>query len=196
MGNLLSTNDTDEPEPIKLIPEDGRTILCQHNHSCMQNSKKGFSRTFKWCLVLKVILSGLINISKVKSARMFYDKILSWNANKDSFRFAAVFALINSAYKGILCLLRRILQGRIGEISVDKIAAPIAGFLAGLLISFDSKGRRSFLAILMLSRLVDVVQALFIKVTKNKIRKEDHQTERSFNRNDFGLFLWILCSVY
>ena len=123
---------------------------------------------------MKVILSGLINIGKIKNASMFYDKILSWKANKDNLRFAAVLALINSAYKGILCFLRRILPRIVGENSVDKIAAPVAGFMAGLLISFDSKGRRTFLAIQILSRLADVIQSLFIKATEKRFRKEEH----------------------
>ena len=55
---------------------------------------------------------------------------------------------MNAVYKFSLCILRRILKS-------DKLAAPIAGFLAGLTSIIDIKNRRKFLMILLLSRASD-----------------------------------------
>lgn len=58
-------------------------------------------------------------------------------------------AAMNGVYKFVLCVLRHLLKS-------DKLAAPIAGFCAGLCCMFDSDRRRRLLLMLMLSRLTEV----------------------------------------
>jgi len=55
----------------------------------------------------------------------------------------------NSAYKVILCLLRRFVSLN------DKINAPIAGFVSALTLLLDIKSRRMLMAVLLVSRCGD-----------------------------------------
>jgi hypothetical protein len=85
-----------------------------------------------------------------------------------SSKFALFVALLNSIYKMVLCLLRRValkiirLRKTRGfcvkdlKKNVDKYCAPLAGFCAGLTLILDSNStRRSMIAVTALSRLMD-----------------------------------------
>ena len=50
----------------------------------------------------------------------------------------------------VICVLRRFIKN-------DKINAPIAGFLAGLMSRVDVKTRRQFLSIILVSRAIDCI---------------------------------------
>lgn len=70
---------------------------------------------------------------------------LSLNYNLDSIRFALFLACMNGLYKAVLCMMRRFSKN-------DKINASVAGFISGLSIIIDSKNRRMFIMLLLLSR--------------------------------------------
>ena len=98
-------------------------------------------------LYIKLLVNNLFYIGSIKK---LINNLKSYKSIKDNLRFAFFMALMNSSYKFILCLLRRY------NIS-DKIAAPIAGFIAGLSIKIDVKHRRIFIMMLLMSRVLDTM---------------------------------------
>jgi hypothetical protein len=62
------------------------------------------------------------------------------------------------------------------------VAAPIAGFLAGLTIMIESRFRSKYLAVLALSRLVDAT--LLMLQEKEILPKSKH----------YDMILWVLCN--
>ena len=67
----------------------------------------------------------------------------------DSSRFGLFLMVLNTSYKLILCLLRRLGSEN------DKINAPVAGFISALSLALDAGHRRELLTGLMMSRAVD-----------------------------------------
>ena len=64
-------------------------------------------------------------------------------------KFALFLSSMNAVYKIVICTLRRFLKS-------DKLAAPIAGFLAGLCIALEEKSRRTLMTVLFLGRVADI----------------------------------------
>ena len=119
----------------------------------MNNSIKGFKGIFRWALVIKLILQNLLRINKIIKIRSFadfYKLFISWEVNGDTLRFVTVASLINCTFKAILCILRRYLKS-------DKLSAPIAGFIAGLWLFFESKWRRGLYMVLLMSKAIDAI---------------------------------------
>ena len=124
----------------------GKTALCRHDHSCMFNTIKGFLRSFIYALGLKLFVNNIGNVaSPVKLLR----NLMSVDSWRDNLRFVLFAAAMNGTYKTVLCFLRRILNS-------DKIAAPIAGFMAGLCCMIDTDKRRRLILMLLLTRLTSV----------------------------------------
>lgn len=67
----------------------------------------------------------------------------------DSAKFGSFVTIFSSAYKFVLCLMRRL-----GYLD-DRINAPIAGFISALSLGIEAKGRKQLMLILVLSRGVD-----------------------------------------
>ena len=67
----------------------------------------------------------------------------------DSTRFGLFLMCFNTAYKLVLCLLRRL-----GSLN-DAVNAPIAGFLSGLTLAMDSTNRRQLMTVFVMSRAFD-----------------------------------------
>lgn len=150
-----------------------RTALCRHRLSCYENVINGFVGSFSYCLVGKIILSNLpilFNFAKLRK------NLLSWNQNKDNIRIAVFVGLMNSMYKLVLCLMRRIYKS-------DKVASVVAGFVAGLCLSIDARKRRILIMILILSRVVDSSRMM-------ATRKLGAPTVPHFE-----VAIWILCNV-
>lgn len=87
--------------------------------------------------------------------------MFSINENKDNINFAAIYALINFTYKYLLCKLRTIFSHLPNP---DRVAAPIAGFVAGLWFGLDSsKGRKHFIVCFLISRLADMLLNIWVQ---------------------------------
>lgn len=86
-------------------------------------------------------------------------QIVSREKARDSCKFALFVALLSFVYKAVLCLARRlILRFSKSEQTLsqpDKVAAPLAGFFAGLTLCLDSPFRRQFIAAITMSRLLE-----------------------------------------
>ena len=67
----------------------------------------------------------------------------------DSARFASFTSVFSSAYKVVLCIMRKFVS------LDDRINAPIAGFVSALSVAFESNSRKSLFTILVLSRCID-----------------------------------------
>jgi hypothetical protein len=63
----------------------------------------------------------------------------------DSLKFALFISLLNSMYKGVLCLMRRVSSN-------DKANAAVAGAFSALSLLVDAKERRIFFALVLFSR--------------------------------------------
>ena len=72
----------------------------------------------------------------------------------DSTRFGLFLMCFTTAYKVVLCILRRI-----GQLD-DRINAPVAGFFSGLTLAIDGGKRRELLSVLTLSRAIDSTVSL------------------------------------
>jgi hypothetical protein len=163
-----------------VMPVSKTTPLCSHANSCRRNAIKSFVNIFKWSFILKISIQYLTSMSKIlkiRSFSAFHRIFLSWNSNKDTFRFALVLALINSVYKAALCAFRRILKN-------DKLASPIAGLLAGCCLFFDVEWRRNLYAVLMVSKMVD---ALMTMIT-NRV---EYVREQEYVNRDNIMFLML-----
>ena len=66
----------------------------------------------------------------------------------DPVRFGLFLMCFNTAYKLVLCLLRRLGMK-------DGLNAPIAGFVSGLSIAIDSSSRRELITVLTMSRAIE-----------------------------------------
>jgi len=67
----------------------------------------------------------------------------------DATKFGLFAAVFSSAYKLLLCSLRRLGYHN------DRLNAPIAGFLSALSLRIEAKGRKQLLLVLIMSRAVD-----------------------------------------
>lgn len=150
-----------------------RTHLCKHKYGCWENVVIGLYRSFVNALALKLAMN---NISYVTNLSKLYKNLTSRKSNKDNLRFAVFMAIMNASYKLLLCFLRRYLKS-------DKLAAPIAGFIAGLASAIDAKSRRQFATILMLSRLSDTLLSMA-------------ETRGYARRITYGeVLIWVICNV-
>ena len=123
------------------------------------NCLRGLASRFKWVLLIKLIIQKLLLLRGMRFTFAWLVKFLKSCANRsdnlDSLRFALMFALMNGTYKASMCAIRRWFNDPTR--SPDWFAAPISGFLSGLWIGLDTKKRRSFLTILLLSRASDTI---------------------------------------
>ena len=72
----------------------------------------------------------------------------------DSLKLALFAGLLNAVYKAVLCLVRRMYPAYMTK-RANQVAAPIAGFIAGMTLILENKFRKQYLAIIALSRFVD-----------------------------------------
>lgn len=63
----------------------------------------------------------------------------------DSLKFALFISLLNSIYKGVLCIMRRFTKN-------ERLNAAVAGGLSSLSLLVDSKDRRIFFALVFIAR--------------------------------------------
>jgi hypothetical protein len=106
---IMSKQDSDTKSYCNMR---GRTALCKHEGTCIRNVVLGFLGIFKSSLLVKFILQHLIGMSKILKIRtllQFKKVFLTFEANKDTLRFALIAALINATYKTILCIFRRLM---------------------------------------------------------------------------------------
>ena len=119
--------------------------MCKHNKGCAVHAAAGFWYIFIRAFGIKLLLN---NLSYLRSPAKLLSNLKNMKSLKDNLRFALFLALMNSVYKAVLCLTRRIFKN-------DKVGSVIAAIAAGLVSSVEKKSRRSFMMILLLSRASD-----------------------------------------
>ena len=124
-------------------------------------------------LALKLLVN---NISYLGNLKKLIKNLTSYKSNSDNCRFALFLAVMNAVYKFFLCILRRLLKS-------DKLAAPIAGFLAGLASAIDLKSRRELFLVLLLSRLTDTAYSM----------AEDRGYARRIKYGE--VLAWVFCNM-
>ena len=150
-----------------------RTHLCKHKHGCTENVVIGFYQTFANMLAIKLLVN---NASYLGNFKKLVRNLLSYKSNKDNVRWAVFLALMNATYKFFLCIFRRIFKS-------DKMAAPFAGFLAGLTSAIDVKSRRELFLVLLLSRLTDTTYSM----------AEDRGYARRIKYGE--VLVWVFCNM-
>ena len=110
---------------------------------------------------------------------------------EDHLRFASCWALVNAVYKAVLCLFRKYS----GQANPDKYGSILAGFLSGLFLKLDdSKKRRHFIAILLLSRLTDIVLNLLMQ--NAYVSKENEERNQSgVDKNSKHLIIMFMFAL-
>jgi hypothetical protein len=126
-------------------------------------------------------------ILKIRSLAQFKKVFLTFEANKDTLRFALVGALINATYKLILCLFRRLLAKK-ADIC-DKVAAPLAGFTSALWLYFDDDWRKNLYAILMVSKATD---SLVNSAQNTDFGREHFEQNEHISRNSLYFISFII----
>lgn len=96
----------------------------------------------------------------------------------DCTRFGLFLMCFNTAYKFVLCLMRRL-----GCLN-DKVNAPVAGFFSAMSLAIDTGSRRQLLTILTMSRAIE---------TSFNIG-ESSGTIPSFKARN--LLLWLLANCF
>ena len=124
-------------------------------------------------LAIKLLVN---NISYIGNIKKLLKNLLSYKSNRDNVRFALFLAMMNATYKFFLCIFRRIFKN-------DKLAAPIAGFLAGFASAIDLKSRRELFLVLLLSRLTDTTYSM----------AEDRGYARRIKYGE--VIAWVFCNM-
>ena len=147
--------------------------ICKHKHSCAHNMTVSAMRVFLGTFISKFVFSFLLNFRKIIKLRSFkaiYDRLLSFQANKDTMVFALVLSLINFTYKFLLCMFRKYTK------FTDKQIAPFAGFVAALWLKTDpNKSRKTMISVLMFSRAFDTVLSIAVRSANESKNKNDVQ---------------------
>ena len=97
---------------------------------------------------------------------------------QDSTRFGLFLMCFNTAYKFVLCTMRRW-----GSLD-DRINAPVAGFLSALTLAMDSANRREFMTFFIMARALDSSIRL---AKKSGVIKNIGRTE---------FVLWLICNAF
>ena len=95
----------------------------------------------------------------------------------DPLRFGLFLMCFNTAYKLVLCMLRRF------GIK-DGLNAPIAGFISGLSIAIDNSNRRELITVLTMSRAIET--SFNMGETSGTIPVVQHKV----------LILWLLSNCF
>ena len=98
---------------------------------------------------------------------------------RNSAQFGGFTAVFSSAYKIVLCLMRKFVSQN------DRINAPVAGFVSALSVALESNTRKSLFTILVLSRCIDSLL--------NYLQEEGYLSK---NRNLRYFLLWCISSTF
>jgi hypothetical protein len=97
----------------------------------------------------------------------------------DCAKFGGFTAVFSSAYKVVLCLMRRWVTHN------DRINAPIAGFLSAFSVAIETNSRKALFKILVLSRCIDSL-----------INIADEDGYVPISRNLRYFLLWFIASGF
>mgnify|MGYP000857994519 CR=1 FL=1 len=131
-----------------LLPEAllNKTHVCKHDHGCFENVVRKALKNFLIGFMLQVLLKNLMLVPKpaklLKSLRKMSNLL-------DCSRFGMFLMCFNTAYKLVLCLMRRL-----GSLN-DGVNAPVAGFISALSLALDNSNRRQLVTIVTLSRALE-----------------------------------------
>lgn len=119
-----------------------RSVHCRHtkHHLCVNNVVAGFFNNFKNGFIASYVLSAIPLLLKFKLKKLM--KMLFSKAKAvDSCKLALFAGLLNATYKAVLCLVRRCFSANQTK-RANQVAAPIAGFCAGLTLVFENRFRK------------------------------------------------------
>ena len=122
-----------------------KTEVCKHAHGCFENVVRKALKNFLIGFFLQIMLRNLVHMGK---PRQFLKMLRRGSTMLDGTRFGLFLMCFNTAYKLVLCLMRR--MG-----CTDQINAPVAGLLSGLTLAMDSGNRRQLLTMVALSRAIE-----------------------------------------
>ncbi|KAF9436470.1 hypothetical protein BGZ76_003901 [Entomortierella beljakovae] len=123
---------------------------CKHEgKSCSQNVTRGFLKTWLVSYLVKYAIAVLPALLTGKLAKN--PSILRKSGGRDTIGFAFFLSSFLSAYKFVLCSMRRLRP----NVSSDRLNAFVAGSIAGLALLLDkSTSRRRALSLYVLTRAI------------------------------------------
>lgn len=152
-----------------------KTHVCKHDHGCFENVIRHALKNFLVGFCIQVLLKNLLLIAK--PAKLLRN-LRKASTLLDCTRFGLFLMCFNTAYKFVICLLRRF-----GFYS-DNMNAPIAGFISGLSLAIDSSNRRQLVTILTMSRAIE--SSIRIGEDSGAIPKLRHR----------DLLLWLVSNCF
>ncbi|KAF9208510.1 hypothetical protein BGZ49_008594 [Haplosporangium sp. Z 27] len=135
---------------LEITQSDQRKIKCKHEgKTCSQNVTRGFIKTWVVAYLVKYAIAVLPSILTGKIAKN--PSILRKSAGSDTVGFAFFLSSFLSAYKLVLCSMRRLRPND----SSDHLNAFVAGSAAGLTLLLDkNKSRRTALTLYIFTRSI------------------------------------------
>jgi len=152
-----------------------KSEVCKHEHSCFENTIRKALKNFLVGFFIQFMLKNIMLLAKPAKMIRNLRKI---STLLDCTRFGLFLMCFNTAYKFILCLLRRL-----GSLD-DQVNAPAAGFVSALFLAIDSNSRRQLITVLAMSRAIEA--SLCIGETSGTIPRVPYR----------DLILWIISNCF
>ena len=103
------------------------------------------------------MISKLLRSGEIRSYKDLC-KVMT-TVNRDTVYFSLITTSIQTTYKALLCLIRRM-----SKKNPDSWAAPLAGLIAGMWLKLDNvESRRNLIMILVFSKAIDCFLNLLIR---------------------------------
>jgi len=130
-----------------LLPEAllSKTGQCNHDHGCFENVVRDALKRFLIGFCIQMLLKNIGMI--FKPAKLLRNLKKAKNL-VDSTRFGLFLMCFQTAYKLVLCLMRRFGMK-------DHVNAPLAGFISALSLAIDGGSRRELITVLTMSRALE-----------------------------------------
>ncbi|KAH7044734.1 hypothetical protein BKA57DRAFT_396991 [Linnemannia elongata] len=166
----LNLDITQSAKKAKKCKHDGKT--------CSQNVTRGFLKTWVVAYLVKYAIGVLPSLLKGKVFKN--PSILKKSGGSDTVGFAFFLSSFLSAYKLVLCAMRKIRPDHEG----DRLNAFVAGSVAGLTLALDkNKSRRTALTLYLFTRSLQFGSSYAMKRWAEH-RQAKNASNRQLNRWD------------
>ncbi|KAF9095878.1 hypothetical protein BGX23_012424 [Mortierella sp. AD031] len=144
---------------LEITQSEKKARKCKHEgKTCTQNVTRGFLKTWVVAYLIKYAIGVLPSLLKGKVFKN--PSILKKSGGSDTVGFAFFLSSFLSAYKLVLCAMRRLRPDHDG----DRLNAFVAGSIAGLTLTLDkNKSRRTALTLYLFTRSIQFASSYAMK---------------------------------
>lgn len=139
----------------------------------------------------------LKNIGMIAKPAKLMQRLMKGNGMKESAMFGLFVMCFHTAYKLVLCLMRRL-----GSLD-DRKNAPVAGFISALSLAIDVKNRRQLLTVLTLSRALDTAlhaaESSSLSFAQQPVKQEELAGSSKlypFLMRHKVLIMWVIANTF